>query len=209
MEIIKIPIELTLTEPMLGTVTKNKEVYTNFIANKLRDEVRRGNVAVAELERKSVEELETIDEREEKGWTGFHSDEKGLFIYDYMIRGFLKAAGQATANQNKVVAYRSKIDQNVFIFPRKIHFSQFDKNVSKPDGVVERVLRAMTMQGPRVSLAKSDKVDAGTKLNFEIHLLKNKDITEDILKFWFTYGQYSGLGQFRNGSYGRFDVKYK
>ena len=76
---MKVKIKL-LTE-MLGTVTKDPEVYKTYIESKKPET------------QNDEEEYLTVDKIEEKGQTGFHRDENGLFIYEYMIKGFLKAAG--------------------------------------------------------------------------------------------------------------------
>lgn len=69
----------------------------------------------------------------------------------------------------------------------------------------------MTMQGPRVTVVRSDYVDAGTKFTARLILLDNysakekkAEITADVLREILSYGRFRGLGQFRNGSYGRF-----
>ena len=74
--------------------------------------------------------------------------------------GFLKESGNTLKDQLGIRNLRSKIDQYIYILPRRIHFAK------KPDGVLERPLRAMTMQGPRVALTRSDMVKAGTRLEF-------------------------------------------
>jgi len=79
-----INVKLTLIEPMLGTIPKNKEIYAKYIADKT-------------TEINKLEEVETVTEVEESGWTGFHSDEEGIFIYNYMLKGFLKEAANAAA----------------------------------------------------------------------------------------------------------------
>lgn len=193
--------KIRTTTEMLGTVPKDPEVYKSYIETKKPEGV-------------NEDESATVDKVEEKGWTGFHSDEKGLFIYDYMIRGFLKNAGEVmqqtievtkekkgTFSREKLKGIRGKLDKYCFIFPRKIYLGK-----DKPDGVVERPLRAMTMQGPRVSLARSDSVNEGIELGFTIKLLQNKEITWEIIEHLMSYGELCGLGQFRNGSYGRFEV---
>jgi len=197
-------VQIVLTTEMLGTVPKDPEIYKNYIESKKP-------VDVTENESTTVEKIE------EKGWTGFHRDPVSnmLFIYDYMIRGFLKSAGEVlqqnimvekekkgVVSNEKLKGIKGKIDKYVFVFPRHIFLGK-----EAPDGVVERPLRAMTMQGPRVTLARSDYVNAGTRLNFTIKLLKNKEIGWDIITDLLKYGELAGLGQFRNGSYGRFMVE--
>lgn len=192
---------IRLLTDMLGTVPKSPEIYKDYIETKKP-------VTVEE------DEYLTVEKIEDKGWTGFHSDDRGLFIYDYMIRGMLKNAGEVlqqgievekekkgVVSKEKLRGIRGKIDKYVFISPRRIYLGK-----REPDGYVERPLRAMTMQGPRVSLARSDYVKEGLEIEFEIELIKNKEITWDIIEKLLSYGKYCGLGQFRNGSYGRFEV---
>ena len=181
--------QIRLETEMLGTVTKDPEVYKTYIESK-RPEGVEGEA-----------EYLTVEKVEEKGWTGFHRDENGLFIYEYMVKGFLKHSGNVLKDSLKVKALRSKIDDFLFVTPRRIYLGKME-----PDGVVERPLRAMTMQGPRVTLARSDYVDAGLEVGFEITLLPHKDLTWEVVDTLLEYGQLSGLGQFRNGGYGRFVV---
>ena len=186
METRKYKIRL-LTE-MLGTVTKDPEVYRTYIESKKPEDIEE-------------EEYLTVEKTEQKGWTGFHKDDNGLFIYDYMIKGFLKNAGNVLKEAQKVKALRSKLDNFLFVFPRRIYLGQ-----DGPDGVIERPLRAMTMKGPRVSLARSDYIKDGKEIEFEIKLLPHKELTWKLIDSLLEYGELMGLGQFRNGSYGRFEV---
>lgn len=173
---------------MLGTVPKDPEVYRSYVETKKP-------VSVGEDESLSVEKIE------EKGWTGFHKDEKGLFVYDYMIKGFFKNAGNVLKERVGIKNLRGKIDDYIFIFPRKIYLG-----VDKPDGSIERPLRAMTMQGPRVSLARSDYINGNREISFEIGWIALKGIDEALIRGLLEYGKLQGLGQFRNGGYGRFEV---
>lgn len=177
---------------MLGTVAKDPEVYRTYIESK-KPELLNGE-----------DEYLTVEKVEEKGWTGFHKDENGLFIYEYMIKGFLKHAGNIMKDVVKVKALRSKIDDFLFISPRRISLGQND-----PDGYIERPLRAMTMQGPRVTLARSDYIKEGKEISFTITLVKHKELNIELVDSLLEYGKLSGIGQFRNGGYGRFSVVSK
>lgn len=147
---------IEFTTDLLGTVAKDPDVYKTYIESKKPADIE-------EDESANVEKIET------KGWTGFHMDENGIFIYDYMIKGFLKHAANVMKENLKLKNLRSKIADRVFIDPRKIYFDKHE-----PDGVFERPLRAMTMQGPRVSLARSDYMLKGTIISFKIKWLENK-----------------------------------
>jgi len=190
MNLVTIPIKIKLEERLLGTVPKDKSVYKTYIAHKTTEENKE-------------EETATVEEIEGRGWTGFHSDEKGLFVYDYLVKGFIKNAATVLKDSKaiKIKNLKSKIQNYVFVFPRRVYFGK-----KKADGVFERPLQAMTMQGPRVSLVRSDYIEEGLVLKFEIKLLEHKEITKATIMELFEYGQLQGLGQFRNGSFGRFVV---
>jgi hypothetical protein len=187
-------VVLTFKTPMLGTVPKDPDVYAKYILSKARE------LAQDEAE----QELETVQEIEEKGWTGFHQDENGIFIYSYMVKGFLKSAFDAlmvTKDVKKLPAYKKWVDKLLFIEPRKLHFG-----LKEADGIEERPLRAMTAQGPRVSLVRSDRVNEGRQLKCKIVYLSNdKGLTKETLQKFLAYGEYVGLGQWRgSGGFGQF-----
>jgi hypothetical protein len=196
-------LEITLTEPMLGTVPKNPDIYADYIATRVAER----KAMAGDTDDKAMlatEEVATVMRDEEKGWTGFHTDDEGIFVYDYLIKGFIKEAGNVLKDVQDVKAMRSKLDSYLFVFPRRIRFHRGDDFVTEADGVFERPLRAMTAQGPRVTLVRSDTVNAGTLLTCEIRLLPHKELNEKRLRDLLDYGQFQGLGQFRNGSFGRF-----
>lgn len=184
-------VKLTFTEPVLGTASGNPELHREYIASKAPD------AAKIEDEVASL----GVDAVEEKQMTLFPKLEDGTpFVWDYQIRGFFKSACKAmnmADGHTKLTAYKTKIDQLVFIKERKIPFV-FDGEM----GVLQRPLRAETAQGPRVALASSETIPAGATIEFTIMCL-NKDLMKNVIE-WLDYGIYSGLGQWRSGSYGRF-----
>ncbi len=185
---------LRFTEPLLGTTPKDREVYQTYIQGKAADLG----------DNDAAQELATVENVEQKGWTGFHTMQTGPILYDYVIKGFLKRACQSSrmmedTRSGKLTSYRDKITNLVFVFPRQIPLIL---PAGEGLGILERPLRAETAQGPRVALARSDTCPVGTELRFEIHVLGT--ITETHLREWLDFGQYYGLGQWRSGGYGRF-----
>ena len=89
-------LDVELTTPMLGTTPHNPEIYKNFIESKKP-------VTITE------NEADTIQFAEGQGWTGFHSDDQGLFLYDYMIKGFLKSAANAIRENQSLTAVRKHV----------------------------------------------------------------------------------------------------
>jgi hypothetical protein len=185
-------VKLSFLEPILGTAPKDKEVYATYIASK-------------DLSREELgEELETVAEVEEKGWTGFHEREGKPFLFNYMIKGFFKDACGALRRcpgmeSKKLTAYRKVIDTLVFIRPREIPLMLPD---GMEMGILERPLRAQTAQGERIALARSDTCPAGTTIEFDV--LVQGAVSPDLLNEWFDYGQWRGLGQWRNADWGSF-----
>jgi len=204
MAVKKLAVEIELLTEMLGTAPKNKKIYSDYIATKTE---KNGAMSDAEKKTNTAEEIEDCPEIDEKGYTGFLTDaEKGLYIPDYMVRGFLKSACetlQTTGQLKKIPAYSKWLDRLVFTYPRKIFLGKME-----PDGNIERPLRGMTPKGAMVALVKSDYISAGSRFNFEIAILENsKGLTVDVITKCLEFGQFVGFGQWRgSGGYGRFNA---
>lgn len=220
-------VVLEITEDMLGTVPKDKKVYANYIAGKAKEIIDKaagkgvpqtdGEPVTSEaVDAKLAEEVETVQQVEEKGWTGFHTDEQGPFLYDYAIKGFLCEAARTVQAQVKgdkgakadeeagtINQLGDKVKRFVFVAPRRVRLPAI---AAEP---LERPLRAMTAQGPRVTVVRSDRVEAGARINFKIKVLDGGIPAKQVVKFismLFEYGEFCGLGQWRSGGAGRFTV---
>lgn len=195
----KYRVRLTLTEPMLGTVPKSEKVFRDYLSDLAQK--RKTELGPVDADALIEEEVETLGTREERGWTGFHVGEDGVpFLYDYQIKGFLKEAANVLKDMPdvKIKALKSKIDNYAYVFPRRIPLTAIEPEP------LERPLRALTMQGPRVSLVRSDVIAAGAVIVFEIHVLPFAGLTAELIETLLAFGEYKGLGQWRGGSYGRF-----
>lgn len=238
LSITKYKVTLELVEPLLGTVPKQKAVFTNFLAGKAREELEKmaakgiplaSGEASADAAATLVEaEVETVADMEERGWTGFHSDEEGPFLYDYAVKGFLKESartmktydpaenGEAEGGEEEeeggkkkkgkpkateIKQLQDKVSRYVFVRPRKVRLPK--DMIGEP---LERPLRAMTAQGPRVALTRSDVILAGARFSFEVHVLAGGGVTEGLLRDILSYAEYQGFGQWRGGGYGRTQV---
>lgn len=185
---------LTFTEPILGTCPA-KAAFEKYVLPK----------APVPDDDETMEELETLPEIGALK-TGFHRDVDGVYLLDYQVKGFFKEAANilketlpnAKTGKKGVKALRSKIDNTVFIFPRYIYLA------AGPDGDLTRSIRAQTPHGPRVAIGVSEYVDAGRSIEIKIDILPGTEIGWDLIEELLDYGAYKGIGQFRNGSYGRF-----
>ena len=198
-------MHLQFTENILGGLPNSEEIFSQFIGSKspnapnIEDEV----------------EAVGVDTVVEKGTTVFARTKDGRpFIYDYVIKGFFKEAcgalqrlseksegtkSKKPVNESgKISSYKKIIDQLIFIQPRKII-------LYNPDGTIgrcQRPLRAETPLGPRVSLASSEEIPAGSSINFRIVSFSEGYIPA--IKEWLDYGFWKGLGQWRNSGKGKF-----
>ena len=192
-------VKITLNEEMLGMSPANADIYREYIASKSPD------AATIDEEVASV----GVDAVEEKGITVFPRMEDGTpFLWDYQIKGFFKDTCQMLSKAGKagyeggkacaaLKAYKKAIDGLLFVSPRKIPVS-----LSGEIGFCSRPLRAMTMQGERVSLAKSETCPAGSTIEFEITCL-DKNLEKMVVEC-LNYGSMRGLGQWRNSGKGVF-----
>lgn len=186
---------------MLGTKPANAEIYNNYIASK------------APAGAYTDDETDALPDNAENGKTVFLLDPKtgAVCLQDYMIRGYLKSAMEALVAVNGIKQPRSKIDRYVFVTPRMIPLRRQGTGelIRAADLDFQRALRAQTMQGPRVTLASSEMVEHW-ELDCSLILIESpsskssKAITWDALEQALDYGVLCGLGQWRNGSYGRF-----
>lgn len=198
--------KLTGVSDLLGSSPGDKEVFKNFIVDKAKTPEER---AAADLD------TEFVLDQEEKKRTYFYRDPKTgeLILRPYQIKGFLKEAINTLKADLKVLSAKSKVDEYVFVRGKTIKITRDGESLTQPDYLLERPLRAMTMQGPRVALASSEAVSAeeGWELEVEISLINNagtaksKPITWEVIEAALDYGALKGLLQWRNGGYGSFD----
>lgn len=194
MKIHEMKVRIKFTQPILGSMPADEELYTKFIASK------------APAEWLVDEEVENIPEVDyDKGVTVFPQDKQGIFLYNYHIKGFFKHAGNVLKDQLKIKNLRSKLDDYLFILERKIYLIRDGKIIQEEDRILERPLRAKTMQGERVALASSEVIDPPAEAIFTVQLLEHKEVKMDTIKELLDYGRFMGIGQWRNASFGSFE----
>lgn len=190
---MEVKVTLTLLEEALGMSPSDPKVQEKYISSFAPD---------AKSAREEVEQY-GVDFVVEKGKTVFPKENGVPFLYDYQIKGMFKdSCGmlrmvQGTESE-KLKAYKKRIDGLVFVEPRKILIDTRGGKI----GDCQRPLRAMTMQGERVSLANSETIPAGSTLSFTVRLL-DPGLMDAVVE-WLEYGKIRGLGQWRNSGKGKF-----
>lgn len=192
--------------PILGSSPASKDIRTAYIAS------RAPNPADVEGEEEYVPNLD------DKGLTVFLRDDvdykdgkrDALMLLDYQVRGFLKASLSNRSAFNGIKQARAKVDRYVFVHPRKVPIMRRKERIYEEDSICERPLRATTMKGDRVALAGSEMIDTPWEIMIQVELLPNegsklsRSVTWEAIEDALDYGALCGIGQFRNGGYGRF-----
>lgn len=192
------------TDTLLGSSPANKEVFTEFLVGKTK---------TPEEKQAALADVENIDENLEKGTTVFYRNNGGLILKGYQVKGFLKSAGKALKDQLNLKSYLSKVDTYVFVMEKDIPIMRDGEQITEPDGFLERPQRCETAQGPRISLAKSEEVQAPWYIDVTIRVVENTKtaksaaIDMDMIKDFLDYGALSGLLQWRNAGHGTFEYE--
>ena len=195
-------VKLTFLESILGTSPNNSEIYTEFIGSKAPD---------APSLKEEVAALGD-DVVAEKGTTVFPKDEDGCPIFwSYQIEGFFKGTcgflrTVPKTKSSTIKAYKKMIDGRIFVSGEKSESNPTGRKIrindAFPMGLLQRPLRAQTAQGERISLACSEEIPAGAWCEFNVTCLVDSDI--ELVKEWLDFGEYNGIGQWRNAGNGRF-----
>lgn len=213
-------------EPILGTCAGNPTVYADYIAALRFKNEKKVATTPEELAAIEVKEIELTKEElamlpeEDKGITVFRRSENGgLILLDHMLRGFMKAAAEAVGDRHlESWGLTQKVDRWIFVTDetgrpiRQIPLMRDGSQIMAPDDKCERPLRAKTPQGPRVTLASSEQVNAPAYVDYHLVVLplaetERHGLKADTLESWLDYGVFSGIGQWRNAGYGRFDTQ--
>lgn len=205
MELEEMRVRITGIMPILGSVSLNKDVATEFIASKTKtpEEAKRAD--------EDMEDLPEADDVLENMSTGFYRDANmSPILKGYQIKGFFKGAAKALKDQIKIASTTSKVDNYVFIEERNIPMFRDGEQIVGVDGILERPLKCETMRGPRVALSRSERINEGWTAEFTVKVLtnsgtaKSKPITMDTIRELLGYGKLKGLLQWRNAGYGSF-----
>lgn len=226
--------QLTFTEPLLGSQPTSNIAIAHVRRRQidaLARELRREGLSLAEAQaeaeaRVRASEVALLDPEEPEAEaegdeepplpvTGFAADARGLFLWDYQVKGHLKASAQtlrlrvaSRRGQDAGASATRDLQSLLWVFgedgrSKRLYLKREGRVVTEPDRLLPRPLRALTARGPRVSIAISEALDPPLTVAGTIVLLRGCRITREQLEELLAYGQYEGLGQWRSGGFGR------
>gem|GEM_PF-588197 len=210
-------LELTFRTPVLGSTPLDPDIYSKFILGRNEDESNglrnlecEQILATAEwlgLQGKTELSDQLRDElvKLQNASHGFFRKDGIPHLACWVIKGFLKEAAGYLRKDSKshsanIYAYKKLINGTIQL-PEQFIPMEF----TGPTDWFERPLRGDTAQGERVALLRSERAPAGSRvLPFQLTVI-GTSVPLKLLREWLDYGQLSGLGQYRNGAWGRFE----
>lgn len=163
------------------------------------------------IEQRIQQILEDLEEHgisldDERQITIFPRDSEGrLSILHYQILGLLKETAYNFKRERNI---KNLISRYVKIEPRIIPMKRDGEYLYQPDDLLTRPLRAMTPQGPIVSLATSELLRPEIEIIFSVRVANLEGMSlQKILDLFEIASEWGGLLQWRTGGYGRFEIK--
>jgi len=192
----KYRVKIKFRDKILGGIPKNPEMIKGWLAGRKvpKEEIN-------ERAEKIAEEVQATEE--EKAWTGFKSDKKGIYIEPRQIRAMLKEAA-FVKRMTRTPGFRDSINHGLFIKPEKIYLTRDGKEIKEPDGYEEKPIHVIGPRGKRTELKREDFVEKA-EAEFEIWDATTV-ITKKDLQIMLTLGQEIGLGSSRSQDFGKFDI---
>jgi hypothetical protein len=199
---------------LAGGVPASPHMIEGWInaTNKKASEAERAKLRDATL----AELPDVADEKAARSWCRFKSDSKGPYIEGRCIKAALKEAGNVIKSTVRVsdrkggtkpmTALKSKIAECVFIEEHVIHLCHHDGSLMPVDlPQSERPVHAMTAQGPRTSIKRTD-IATDVRIEFTVAVLKAGPVTEEALYACLAYVEKGGIGSDRSQGRGTGEV---
>lgn len=193
MEWKKIKVVLQVRDRLLGGVPKNPEMIEGWV----RGLVKKGKLAEDEATAIIAETKDSIEQTEEKSWTGFKRDAEGIYIEERHIKGHLKETAKVVGAFKDIKGFRELITKGLYVKPEKIHLAP------EPNGYQEESGQVMGMRGPRSILKRRDYLEK-PKVVFTLWVLPRAK--PDDIRALFEMGQEVGLLTDRTLGYGKYDL---
>jgi hypothetical protein len=200
-------VELKMTGHFAASLPRTREEIEKMLENRTPAKLPEDFISLEELADEIVEKV-GIQEGEDElkyGWATFCRSDDGLYYEGRCVRGHIKdcALQVKGAIKPEIKALKAKVANKVYVMTDIIPLMVNGEQAKEPVGTVQRFIQVMTMKGPRSTMKFVDYVEKPT-LTFQLNVLDDGVITEDILSAIFEYGSVHGMGQERSQGWGRY-----
>lgn len=210
----KYQVVMRFTSPFAASEPKNKDEILAMLEHRMMTEAQyaeakaRGEVLtpVEELAEQVAEEVGATDEKEERGWATFKRDEYGFYYEARCVKAHIKDNANILQGWLGFKALKAKLANRVYVVPAKIYVMGPQGIKQRADGQEVRFVHAMTPQGMRNSIKKIEYV-TDAHITFNLKVLADKVITQEILEKILEYGSTHGMGQERSQDWGRYEFE--
>jgi hypothetical protein len=200
----KYEVELKMLGRFAASLPRTKEEIENMLKNRMPLHTPVVFTPIPELVEKVAKAVQVPEEEPAElqyGWATFCRNDDGLYYEGRCIRGHMKDCANQVKDSIKpeIKALKAKVANKVYVMTDIIPLG-----VKETAGTEQRFIQVMTMQGPRSTIKYIDYLEKPT-LEFQLNVLDDGVITDEILNSIFEYGAVHGLGQERSQGWGRYD----
>lgn len=204
-------LKLEFKDRLMGGIPKNPDLIGDWLkAREPSESAFQKRSAAGEtmtpVETLAKEVADTIEAEEERAWTGFQSDDNGLFVRKDHIKAHIKDCANVLRQMLDVTALRAKVADRVFPEPDRIYLlvDSTDDIVQAPTDYWEHPVHVMTPKGKRSALKRTDYV-TGAHVELKLRVLDDKIVTAKELTQILEYGSVHGFGAERGLGNGQYD----
>lgn len=203
----KYEVELKMAGFFAASLPRTREEIEKMLENRMPAKLPEDFISLEELADEVAEKvgIEQDEEELKYGWATFPRNDDGVYYEGRCVRGHIKdCANQVKgAMHPEVKALKAKVANKVYVMTDVIPLMRNGEQVKEFDGTVQRFIQVMTAKGPRSTIKFVDYVEKPV-LAFQLNVLDDDVITDDILDAILEYGAVHGMGQERSQSWGRY-----
>jgi hypothetical protein len=202
---LRAEVTMNFTRRLCGSIPLKKEMVRPWLESRMPNKKPQDSKLVEEIEQ---EVLETIEDIEERITLGFQRVDGALVIRGGTLKSHLKDCSNQVKDilAPKIKALRSKVANKLFIDDYFVPLLREEKPIEKEDGEFDQPVHVITAMGPRNALKTIQFINQPVA-RFRLRLLKDKEITPEVVEQVFEYGSIHGYGGERSMGEGRYSFK--
>jgi hypothetical protein len=207
-------VQLRMTGRFAASLPRTMEEIKKMLENRMPANPPADYVPIEELADQVAEKVGAPAEGEEEeefkfGWATFARNDDGLYYEGRCVRGHIKDCATQVSGlfEPKITALKAKVANKVYVMTDVIPLLMGGPLVRAKEiaGTEQRFVQVMTRMGPRSTIKYIDYLNSPTlSFHFQLNVLNDGVITEEILHTLFEYGSIHGMGQERSTGWGRY-----